>query len=114
MSLRNAGTEDGGMQCSNLAPELKTKWVRALRGGQFKQTKGTLYNSHTNARCCLGVLLKVADHEGADRQGGTLDAAYVGGPHVFGISDEHHEHLYNMNDNGQSFAEIADWIEANL
>jgi hypothetical protein len=36
--------------------EAKAKWVAALRSGQYKQAKGTLYDASTDGYCCLGVL----------------------------------------------------------
>lgn len=49
--------------------EIKTKWVEALRSGDYKQGKGRLvkdadeFNS-TTSYCCLGVLAELASHEG--------------------------------------------------
>ena len=40
-------------------PELKAKWVAALRDPTREQTKGLLRNA--NAMCCLGVLCDVID-----------------------------------------------------
>ena len=37
----------------------KTKWLKALRSGSYKQTKGQLVSSISEAYCCLGVLCKV-------------------------------------------------------
>lgn len=39
----------------NIDPELKAKWVAALRSGEFKQTESVLFNG-SNGYCCLGVL----------------------------------------------------------
>lgn len=36
-----------------------TKWLNALRSGEYKQCSGTLYNEKQDAYCCLGVLQKV-------------------------------------------------------
>lgn len=36
--------------------ELKTKWVKALRSGKYKQGRGRLYDPDTKSFCCLGVL----------------------------------------------------------
>lgn len=43
--------------------ELKTKWVEALRSGEFRQTSGKLHDQETDSYCCLGVLCKVAGAE---------------------------------------------------
>lgn len=40
-------------------PEIKAKWVAALRSGQFKQGKHVLHNTDDNSFCCLGVLCEI-------------------------------------------------------
>lgn len=40
-----------------LCPEVKTKWVKALRSKKYKQTDGVLKNE--DGYCCLGVLCDV-------------------------------------------------------
>lgn len=104
--------------------ELKRKWIEALRSGKYEQG-ADLLRSGDNKYCCLGVLCElvgeswefikarrayVIDHDGAipcygmppDRV--TDDAGLRG----------HALKLSSMNDGGKSFAEIADYIEANL
>lgn len=44
---------------NTLDPELKTKWVEALRSGKYKQGKYWLRSSKDEF-CCLGVLCDVA------------------------------------------------------
>lgn len=70
--------------------------------------------------CCLGVLCEVAGlkhdnyhfEEGGDRRTGVLpeDTEIRVGLYCALALDV----LMRMNDNGKSFAEIADYIEANL
>lgn len=36
--------------------EIKERWVKALRSGEYKQGYNQLYNSIENSYCCLGVL----------------------------------------------------------
>jgi len=96
--------------------ELKAKWVEALRSGEYQQCVGTLHDGV--GYCCMGVLLEVA---GMNRDH----------PHTLTASQEkrvglwgepyHNARLECMNDgkgdfvgNRHTFAEIADWIEANL
>jgi len=40
-------------------PELKQKWLDALRGGDYAQHRGELFDG-TSGFCCLGVLADVA------------------------------------------------------
>lgn len=121
--------------------ELKQKWLEALRGGEIKQAQGVLRDEN-NAMCCLGVLLDVYDHEGWRTDTALAPVArkpcY---PHEL-ATDEHDyiscefreaarldflvereggegsvyvgHRLAKMNDDGKSFQEIADWIEANI
>lgn len=39
-------------------PEVKVKWVEALRSGQFKQGEGYL-KTRDGCNCCLGVLAEI-------------------------------------------------------
>jgi hypothetical protein len=45
------------------------KWVKALRSGEYKQTKGDLQDS--KGYCCLGVLCDIAQKEGVTVENGT-------------------------------------------
>lgn len=37
-----------------MKPEIKTKWIAALRSGEYKQ--GKMFLKHADEYCCLGVL----------------------------------------------------------
>lgn len=121
-----------------LEPEVKEKWVEALRSGDYIQTESVLYDGKTEEgkprMCCLGVLEHIMGNE--------LDAMYdkdqgdryaVPGnlaqpKSVFGLNSSHIQeiedveaYLVNMNDGNtqknikkHSFEEIADYIEKNL
>lgn len=93
-------------------PELKAKWLEALRSGNYKQVRGQL--ALWGGFCCLGVLNEIggfgclaeADylHSLKDHQGLFL-----------AIPGETQRHLASKNDDWDwSFEEIADWIEENL
>lgn len=48
-------------------PEIKAKWVAALRSGEYKQTTGVLTEVNddgTTSHCCLGVLCELALQDG--------------------------------------------------
>ncbi len=95
-------------------PELKAQWVKALRSGEYRQGR-ELLKSSAGAFCCLGVL---CDIQGAvfdnpllfsmGMQTSHVPPVYSGG---LGLNDQ--TYLAEKNDNGQSFIEIADYIEAN-
>lgn len=92
--------------------EIKAKWVAALRSGEYQQGDRQLRDG--DRYCCLGVLCEVADL-GITPEG---KLPLKGGS--YRIFDEmvgsrsKSMFLWVMNDRGESFAEIADWIEANL
>lgn len=107
----------------------KTKWVKALRSGRYKQnTDGLLLND--GSYCCLGVLaltlgakFKTKGNEWDAVTVPVLDGEEIGQKKmrdgflqqkVCGIPHPTQKKLANMNDDGKSFAEIADYIEANL
>ena len=48
----------------SLRPEVKAKWVAALRSGDYKQGRNAL-RTHDDHFCCLGVLCDLAVKEGA-------------------------------------------------
>lgn len=43
-------------------PDVKAKWLTALRSGEYSQTKGYLHNAE--GYCCLGVLCDIAVKDG--------------------------------------------------
>lgn len=91
-----------------MTPETKTKWIDALRSGEFQQGRYALYNNQSDTYCCLGVLCKVLnipDINVNSEQGYSV------------LADTHKVNTFaymTMNDQEQkSFLEIADHIEAN-
>lgn len=114
-------------------PEIKQLWLGALRSGEYKQGARCLRSRRGCALCCLGVLCDIhAKQTGgewyADRSG---NRAYDGEVSLLpssvvewaGLADEDPfvipptvpgRRLSSLNDNGMSFPEIADAIEASL
>ena len=109
-------------------PEIKAKWIAALRSGEYKQTQGVLRDR--KGYCCLGVLCKIyADERGmrwdnrklsVDDPGdpcGKVPSAQIcewaglpmPNPKIDGGTT-----LAEENDEGKTFAEIADIIEREL
>lgn len=107
-----------------LNPEFKAKWIAALRSGNYKQTKYVLKSD--DRYCCLGVACEVAGL----KDGGTTkgSSSFVGpngddnhlimpysAAHALRLDDGDQKILGRMNDSEDStFAQIADYIEANL
>lgn len=113
--------------------ELKTKWIAALRSGDYKQGVSKLCSS-SNQYCCLGVLCEVAEiPKFSFKQIKLLD---IGNwvflaedymyykfdstryestniqPRDFDIENCHIQNLISMNDEqNHSFSDIANWIE---
>lgn len=89
---------------------LKAKWVEALRSGAFEQYREGI--GAGNRLCCLGVGARAA---GVKKVGYGTPFLTAECPAVLGISDSAALTLSHMNDaERKSFAEIADYIEANL
>lgn len=101
-------------------------WVEALRGGAYEQTRSVLKDTH-GAYCCLGVLTELAgvkwrlcgggylpeghDYETACKQ--AMD--FVGLEDCNGSFYDKNgalQQLARLNDDGASFAEIAEIIES--
>lgn len=80
---------------------LKSKWVEALRSGQYEQTAEQLVCG--GAYCCLGVLCIVAGYDIGDS-----DTSYRKLDGLLG----NYGPFIDLNDNqGKTFAEIADFIQ---
>lgn len=112
--------------------EAKAKWLEALRSGKYQQGTGCLRDEN-NCYCCLGVLADIVDPAGwsphAEDSIGTIDVyQHHREPQMLDFDIRANLNLVNvashlavMNDGDDiagakrhSFAEIADWIEANL
>lgn len=103
-------------------PTMKQQWITALRSGEYEQGTGFL-RTINNKYCCLGVLCDVAGVNAVQgRHVGDHDRYYYEGTscmlHMnlqikFGIEGETGI-LMGMNDKGDNFNEIADWIEENI
>lgn len=105
-------------------PEIKTKWVAALRSGEFKQGRKQLRRGDNF--CCLGVLCELYRRE-------TGNGDWSTGGYFLGTSDilpssvrdwaglaesnpafSRGLSLAERNDAGVPFAEIADIIDAEI
>jgi len=115
-------------------PEVKAAWVTKLRSGEIKQATGALERPD-GSMCCLGVLMTVQGNKPHEfynvepcndpRCDDPLSVDFVPTSFRNGLTIEEMHDLSNRNDGnpdseiageikGQSFAEIADHIEANL
>lgn len=108
-----AGTENA---TPKMDAQAKAKWLAALRSGKYEQANGTL-KTDGGRMCCLGVLRDVMEPGASYEDEETI---YLRSEHCpSGLIDGHRSILAHMNDgtnsyHQHSFAEIADWIEANL
>lgn len=121
--------------------KIKTRWVAALRSGDYPQGTGLLRRvdaTGTAYHCCLGVLCELAVEAGVvERSESSFDGSrvtsYAGGSFKFpprevvewaGVlgdnpvvadADGDARTLVNLNDAEEApFATIADWIERSL
>ena len=96
--------------------ELKAKWVAALRSGEYEQGSDVLYRG--GKFCCLGVLHKLVTGEPPSKE--LWDDECRQPDAIRGCLDIPKQNdLARRNDgrNGiekHSFAQLADYIEANL
>jgi len=102
----------------------KAEWLAALRSGQYQQGKGLLFTG--TGFCCLGVYAEVLGVPKRTSYTGSIGYDYMltGNYDAYGIADrwasglQKEDAVYladTLNDDqGKTFAEIADWIEANL
>lgn len=90
--------------------ELKDAWIEALRGGEYRQGRYRL-KAHDGRFCCLGVLCDIA---GRKWTRGNKTGVFPREVRLAGVSRIQAEDLASMNDTGETFTEIADYIEETL
>lgn len=118
---------------------LKRKWIKALRSGEYDQDTGVLCSADGKRFCCLGVL---ADIQGARWEEQIKDTGFgfsYGKSLVLipvpkekskpqkdqdelvlasqlrnGLSKAQQNELAHLNDNNWTFDQIADWIEEHV
>lgn len=117
-----------------LNPDVKKRWVEALRSGKYKQAHGQL--THGIGYCCLGVLCEVEKFpewdgkyifaEVPDNAGRSICDENELPEHILarvGLSQNDQVTLIRLNDGhiregkiveAVDFPEIADYIEKNL
>lgn len=95
-----------------LVKAIKDAWVEALRSGEYVQTEGFLKNEQ--GYCCLGVLREVVnpnDESSQKSEGQLLSVSQLA---ICGLDRRAQSKLADMNDAGQDFDTIADYIESRL
>lgn len=116
------------------------KWLTALRSGEYQQGKNALKRIDQNGNvqyCCLGVACDLINPKWADSPDNyqqeansqygfygwfadTLMESSYGSSEVIDLpflSDLRYDvgkQVADMNDNGATFLEIADWLEENV
>jgi hypothetical protein len=99
-----------------VTPELKAKWVAALRSGQYQQARERM-KAADGALCCLGVLCVISGVEPIELSAGQV---MVGDGNAASYDFVQEQGLVpsvfiTLNDKRKwSFAQIADYIEANV
>ena len=110
-------------------PQIKQKWVDALRSGEYQQTQNRLHDE--NGFCCLGVLCDLYLKENQlewelVNNGNYYEFQYkakilplsvrewVGVGEGNPLVNDGHSTLAELNDGGSTFNEIADVIEKQL
>jgi hypothetical protein len=99
----------------------KKRWVEALRSGEYKQGKNKLH-SKGGRFCCLGVLCDIEiDGNWVYDSSSECYSIMDGEKHEFPfdirkkyLTYDQQCKLISMNDTGDNFDKIADWIEENI
>ena len=105
-------------------PLVKRRWVSALRSGNYRQGRRALM-THDNHHCPFGVLYKLMGFSFLPTIPGSTEwmvvgvgAIYIPDPTLLdlvGLTEDSVTEILCMNEeDGKSFADIADWIETNL
>ncbi len=127
-------SDEKKFQKGPMNPEIKDKWLKALRSGEYKQAFAVLKS--TDGFCCLGVLCDIYLKEKSQKwqhkpfcpDGFFIEECSASLPHKImewsGIESSLAHYivdrcnperttisLSNLNDNGVGFKEIADTIE---
>ena len=93
--------------------EFVARWVAALRSGEYAQTTGRLRDDA--GYCCLGVAFDLLAKDGkgswagVSKEEGYIPSGY--GETYVGLSLDRQDDLAALNDNGATFAELANHIE---
>ena len=114
-------------------PDIKVRWVEALRSGRYEQARGVLRKQIDDqgrvGYCCLGVLCDLyvglgVGHWGVSNYDGSVSFRTEGGSASIyppaeaavhaGLDNHDMQDLAFMNDEGATFAEIANKIESEL
>jgi hypothetical protein len=97
-------------------PEIKTKWIEALRSGKYRQVMGVLKRGQ--GYCCLGVLREIVrpgDTSSLGNDGQMLTDEFLGACGWGWSGACVPTTLASRNDDGEhTFAQLADYIEKNL
>ena len=95
-----------------MKPELKQKWVEALRSGKYKQCVNELYDG-VDKFCALGLLGYIDGQQPWVERGAELPPSWY--ITEIGMTVEQREQVIEQNDQFmKSFPEIAEFIERNL
>lgn len=119
-----------------LDPQVKKEWLAALRSGDYLQANGYLKVLQNRQRkvhyCCLGVVADICKAPFVELpeknaqvdtnvrqlwgQGNAVNTGALSPGFMKSISldDQAADELASMNDNGNSFKQIAKWIEKEL
>ena len=89
--------------------KIKAKWLKALRSGKYKQTRGRVHRG--DGHCCLGVLHCVMGRPRYRNSDLDLTDMFVGG----GLTKWQAKALVALNDDKKwGFLDIAEWIEEHI
>jgi len=108
-----------GQTIKKLPKVFKRKWLKALRSGEYEQGKSVLRNSK-NEYCCLGVaahicgVISITGKQFIELESGIIGISKIPELLIGDLDNAIVRKLSIMNDCGESFNKIADYIEKYL
>lgn len=110
----------GKVKDVKLPKAFKNKWIKALRSGEYSQTKRKLQDK--DGYCCLGVACRIIHPYMHFGTSGLITKQNIKVPKLLKGVAEKSDKMFNpvvakltfMNDDGKSFKQIANYIEKNL
>ena len=112
MIIKDVAGQEKEVQLPKL---FKKKWLKALRSEKFKQ--GRTYLQNNNSYCCLGVACRIVHPK---KKIETIcyieESLKTKVPKILrgNTTNPVVQKLTTLNDTGESFEEISNWIEKNL
>jgi hypothetical protein len=106
-------------------PEIKIKWLDALRSGKYPKGKGRLRKTKTDVNglenityCCLGVLCDIIDNTRWNQKDeyNNINGWYLPSEIAISLNIDNHNQsmLSSINDTTETFDDVIKYIEEKM